>query len=68
MMGDMRLNKPWFCVKEGINFNLTCYQALLLSECGILLIREAYLIQHPVKCDRENQHDTHTDGLNTLFE
>ncbi len=49
MMGDMRLNKPWFCVKEGINFNLTCYQALLLSECGILLIRKTIFSKRPVK-------------------
>ena len=37
-------------------------------QCSKLLIRETNLIQHPVKCVRENQHDTHTDGLNTLFE
>ena len=37
-------------------------------QCSELLIRETNLIQHPVKCARENQHDTHTDGLNTLFE
>ena len=33
-----------------------------------LLTRETNLIQHPVKCGREKQHDTHIDGLNTLFE
>ena len=49
MMDGMRLNKPWFCVKEGMDFNQNCYQSIAFVWMRYIVNKESNIQQASCK-------------------